>query len=327
MPIWAAPGASSLVHMFGLGVGFGLTQRVGFVLAAVVATGLLGMPAAHATWSVAAVDEETGEVGVAVASCVGFEVSVVPVLVPGVGAAASQADISELSGDRLVESLESGASASEVVEAVVAADEAPEDRQFGVVVLGGGGAGWTGSDTFDVALDRRGAGELVSAQGNILVSEDVVSAAIAAFDASSGELADRLVEALVAGADEGGDSRCGDQAATSAALIVARPGDASYANTDAGALGVDPDSDKVPSVYVSVLVEKGAERAPDRLAAAWAGADRASSQVVIQEVDPGAGTSAEAARQFVGVFMLIVVSLIVGAVVLFVWRRRRRSSA
>ena len=302
-------------------------QRLGAILVAILAVGVLGMPAAQATWSVAAVDEETGEVGVAVASCVGFEVSVVPVLVPGVGAAASQANISELSGARLVEGLEGGASASEVVEAVVAADDAPEDRQFGVVVLGGGGDGWTGADTFDIALDRRGGSEVVSVQGNILVSEDVVSAAIDGFESSSGELADRLVAALVAGADEGGDSRCGAQTATSAALIVARSGDASYAHTDAGVLGVDPASDEVPSVYVSVLVEMGGERAPDRLAAAWAGADRSSSQVVIQQVDPGADTSAEDARQFVRVLLLIMVGLAVGAAVLVIWRRRRRSSA
>lgn len=302
-------------------------QRVGVVLVAVLAVGLLGVPAARATWSVAAVDEGTGEVGVAVASCVGFEVSIVPVLVPGVGAAASQADISELSGDRLVESLESGASASEVVEAVVAADEAPEDRQFGVAVLGGGGDGWTGSGTLDVALDERGLDDIVSVQGNILVSEDVVTAALAAFDSSSGDLPDRLVEALVAGADEGGDSRCGEQTAKSAALIVAKPGDTSYAYTDAGVFGVDPNRDEVPSVFVSVLVEEGGDRAPDRLAAAWAGADRSADQVVIQQIDPGADTSADDARRFVGVLPLIVAGLVIGAVVLFVWRRRRSSTA
>lgn len=297
----------------------------GGVLAVVVAVLVLGMPSALATWSVVGVDEETGEVGVAVASCVGFEVSVVPVLVPGVGAAASQADISELSGERLVDALEGGATAAEAVEAVVAADEAPEDRQFGVVVLGGGGAGWTGSETFDVALDERGAGEVVSAQGNILVSERVVAAAIAAFDASSGALADRLVDALVAGANEGGDSRCGEQAATSAALIVADPDDASYAHTDAGVFGVDPDRGDVPSVFVSVLVAEGGDRAPDRLAAAWAEADR-SDQVVIQQIDPGAETSADSARRFVGVLLLIVLGLVVAGIVAFIVRRRRSAA-
>lgn len=304
-----------------------MERRFGVVFVTMVAVLLVGMPGAFATWSVVGVDEETGEVGVAVASCVGFEVSVVPVLVPGVGAAASQADISELSGQRLVDALEGGADAAEAVEAVVTADESPEDRQFGVVVRGGGGAGWTGSDTFDVALDQRGVDELVSVQGNILVSEDVVAAAIAAFDSSRGDLADRLVEALVAGADEGGDSRCGEQTATSAALIVAQPGDAAYAYTDAGVFGVDPDRDEVPSVFVSVLVEGGGDRAPDRLAAAWADADQSSGQVVIRQIDPGADTSAGNARQFVGVFLLIVAGLIVGVVVLFVWQRRRISAA
>jgi len=197
------------------------------VLGVVVAVFGMGAHVAQATWSVVAVDPETGEVGVAVASCVGSEVSVVPILVPGVGAAASQADISESSGERFVEALSSGATAVETIDAVVAADAAPDDRQFGVVVLGYGGAGWTGSDTFDVAIDRRSADGAVSVQGNILVSEQVVEAALAAFEASAGGLADRLLAALVAGADEGGDLRCGDQTATSAALIVARPGDES----------------------------------------------------------------------------------------------------
>ena len=142
----------------------------------------------------------------AVASCVGFEVTAVPVLVPGVGAAASQANISAPSGALLVESLTDGATALEAVEAVVAADESPDDRQFGVVVLDGGGAGWTGADTLDVALDRRAAGGTVSAQGNILVSEGVVDAVIAAFEAAGGELADRLLAGLAAGADAGGFS-------------------------------------------------------------------------------------------------------------------------
>lgn len=312
------------VVMFGSGAV--LLRWFGGVLAVLVAVLAVGMPSALATWSVVGVDAETGEVGVAVASCVGFEVSVVPVLVPGIGVAASQADISESSGERLVDSLEGGATAAQAVEEVVAADEAPGDRQFGVVVLGGGGAGWTGSEAFDVALDERGAGEVVSVQGNILVSEDVVAAAITAFEASSGDLADRLVDALVAGADEGGDSRCGEQTATSAALIVAKPGDAPYAHTDAGVFGVDPGREDVPSVFVSVLVEEGGDRAPDRLEAAWAEADRSSDQVVIQQIDPGADTSADNARRLVGVVVLIALGLVVVAIGLLLMRRRRSAA-
>ena len=175
-----------------------------------LALAMVGVVAAsaEATWSVVAVDEETGEVGVAVASCVGFEVTVVPVLVPGVGAGASQANISKPSGQRMVDALAGGASAQETIDTVVDADDGMEERQFGVVVLGDGGAGWTGGDTIDVAIDRRSDDGTVAAQGNILVSQEVVDATIAAFGAADGQLADRLLAGLVAGADAGGDARC-----------------------------------------------------------------------------------------------------------------------
>lgn len=270
----------------------------------------VGIQSASATWSVVAVDEETGEVGVAVASCVGFEITVVPVLVPGVGAAASQAAISAPSGDRLVEAITGGATAADAVATVVGLDDDPESRQFGVVVLSDGGAGWSGEENSDVAIDRRNSDGTLAAQGNILVSEDVVNNAIAAFEAADGQLADRLVAGLVAGADAGGDSRCGDQTATAAALIVARPGDQDYAFTDAGVLGVDPDTEDVPSVFVSVLVEKGGERAPDRLAAAWASADTAAESFVFVDIDDGADTSKSSARTAVVVFLVVIASII-----------------
>ena len=295
------------------------------VLVMVAGVVLLGAGRAEATWSIVGVDPETGEVGAAVASCVGFEVSIVPVLVPGVGAAASQADLSRASGDRLVDALQSGASAQEVIDAVVAADDRPDDRQFGAVVIDGGGAAWTGADNLEVATDRRNADATGSAQGNILVSDEVVADAIAAFDAADGELADRLVAGLLAGADAGGDSRCGEQTATAAALIVATPGDPVYAHTDER-LGVDPDSTPVPSVFVSVLVNRDGDRAPDRLAEVWATADPDASTIVIRQVDDGADTDARRFRVVAAVVLALIAALVIGVViaVVVVWRRRRR---
>jgi uncharacterized Ntn-hydrolase superfamily protein len=214
-----------------------------------------------------------------------------------------------------------------VVDAVVAADDAPEDRQFGVVVLDNGGAGWTGSSTFDVAVDRQSIEGAVSAQGNILVSDVVIDAAIMAFNDSAGELPDRLLAALVAGADEGGDARCGDQTATSAALIVARPGDETYAFTDAGLLGVDPTETAVPSVFLSVLVAEGGDRAPDRLLEAWADADRSASTVTIREIDPGADTITRGARTTVLVFLGAIVLMGVTIVVAIAVSRKRAKTA
>jgi uncharacterized Ntn-hydrolase superfamily protein len=297
-------------------------------LGTVIAVVLLGVQPALATWSVVAVDNETGEVGVAVASCVGSEVTVVPVLVPGVGAAASQAHISPPSGARIVKALLGGATAEEAINVVVSIDDAPDERQFGVVVLDDGGSGWTGADTLDVAVDRRSSDGTASVQGNILVTDGVVDAAIAAFDASAGDLPDRLLAALVAGADEGGDARCGEQTATSAALIVARRGDQVYAFTDVGVLGVDPDTTTVPSVFVSVLVPEGGDRAPDRLAEAWANADHDASIVTIRQIDPGANTATQRARTVVIVFLAVVGLIVAGVVVVVIrWRRRAATPA
>jgi uncharacterized Ntn-hydrolase superfamily protein len=303
-------------------IGVNLMFRLIVSLGAVVAVLAIGAQPAEATWSVVAVDPRTGEVGVAVASCVGSEVSIVPVLVPGVGAAASQARISPPSGARIVKALSAGATAEETINVVVSVDDAPDDRQFGVVVFDRGGAGWTGTNTFDVAVDRRSTNGTVSAQGNILVSEDVIDAAIAAFNAAAGELPDRLLAALVAGADEGGDSRCGDQTARSAALIVARPGDETYSFTDAGVLGVDPTKSTVPSIFISVLVPEGGDRAPDRLFEAWAGADHDAPTVVIRQIDSGAGTAIQ--RVTTIALVLVGLAIVVGVVVLVAVVRSRR---
>jgi uncharacterized Ntn-hydrolase superfamily protein len=298
-------------------------------LVAVLGSVLLVAGRADATWSIVGVDTETGEVGVAVASCVGFEVTVVPVLVPGVGAAASQANISKGSGDRIVDALESGASAQEVIDAVVAADDRPDDRQLGVVVIDGGGAGWTGADNLDVATDGRNAEVTGAAQGNILVSGEVVDETLAAFDAADGELADRLLAGLLAGADAGGDARCGEQTATAAALLVAAPDDPVYAHTDVSALGVDPESTPVPSVFVSVLVEREGDRAPDRLAELWESADRDSSSIVIRQIDEGADVDARRLRVIATIALAVAAVLVVVAVTagVLAWRRRRRRSS
>ncbi len=302
-----------------------MIRRLAAVTAAVGVLFGLGVGPAAATWSVVGTDPDTGEVGVAVASCVGFEVTVVPVLVAGIGAAASQANISRPSGVRIVDALESGSTASAVIDAVVAADDSPEIRQFGVVVLDDGAAGWTGSDTLDVAVDRVGDANTVAVQGNTLVSADVADAAVTTFSATEGALPDRLLAALVAGADAGGDSRCGPQTATAAALLVARPGDGTYAFTDSVLLGVDPASEAVPSIFVSVLLNRGDERAPDRLLQVWNAADKSTGSVVIRQIDDGADASRTRSLVMLAVIagLLIMAGIAVVAIILRSRRKRR----
>lgn len=195
--------------------------------ALVVALVVLTTAPAGATWSVVGVDPETGEVGVAVASCVelgaldfddGFELVA---LSPGNGAGVSQALFNVDSRVEIQRLLDSGASADEIIAFAsdLDFDSDAEQRQHGVVLLTGEAAGFTGDGNNDVALDVQGMN--VSAQGNILVSAAVVDDAVAAFESAvDGSLADQLVDALEAGSLAGGDSRCDEQTALFAHISV-----------------------------------------------------------------------------------------------------------
>ncbi len=191
---------------------------IGSVLTALLLT-IFSSPAG-ATFSIVAFDPETGEVGVAVQSRA-FNVGMaVPWVEAGVGAIATQASTNESFGPRGLALLRSGLSAEDVLEQLIAHDEGRENRQVGIVDVRGGVAQHTGDKTNDWAGGIMGPN--FSCQGNILVSEAVVAGMEKAFRETEGELAVRLLAALVAAQEAGGDSR-GKQ---SAALIVGRPSDA-----------------------------------------------------------------------------------------------------
>jgi uncharacterized Ntn-hydrolase superfamily protein len=109
-----------------------------------------------------------------------------------------------------------GLSAQEALEQLVEADEERARRQAGMVDACGNAAAYTGQGCFEWAGHIVGEG--FTCQGNILVSEETVQAMARTFEESEGELADRLVAALEAGQEAGGDRR-GQQ---SAALLVVR---------------------------------------------------------------------------------------------------------
>ncbi len=156
--------------------------------------------------------------GVAVASKFLSVGSAVPAARAGMGALATQAWANTGYKDRGLALLESGRPASEVVEALTGDDEGRELRQLGVVDRHGQAATYTGSECFEWAGGRTG--RSCACQGNILFGPEVVDAMLAEFEASSGELLDRLMSALRAGDSAGGDRR-GRQ---SAALLVVRQG-------------------------------------------------------------------------------------------------------
>lgn len=179
-------------------------------------------PNALATWSIIAVDRATGAIGIAGASCT-FDVQGIASIVPGRGAIVTQAASNYFARMRGVDVMEEGASTRNVLAAMRDEQFEPERQQYGVILTeneapevysGSMIQGWSGTKTDnDVAV-----------LGNILVGESVLAEAFRAYNVNRDEpLAHRLMESLIAGADAGGDSRCGDQKARSAFLSVFNP--------------------------------------------------------------------------------------------------------
>jgi uncharacterized Ntn-hydrolase superfamily protein len=163
------------------------------------------------TFSIVARDPQTGWLGLATSSkalaagatpeCVKF----------GVGAIASQAFANPylaIDGLRL---LEDGLPAERVVERVIESDRGRDLRQLGIVDHEGRVAAYTGERCIPWAGHLIGSGYVCL--GNILEGKDVVKAMATAFERSGGDpLYERLVRALEAGQEAGGDRR-GRQAA------------------------------------------------------------------------------------------------------------------
>jgi uncharacterized Ntn-hydrolase superfamily protein len=176
------------------------------------------------TYSLVACDLARGEWGVAVQSKFLAVGAGVPWAEPEVGALATQALANLRYGPDGMALLREGASAVEVVRRLTEADEGRDERQLGVVDGNGQAATYTGSACLDWAGGVTGEG--YAAQGNILVSQETVTALAETFEASSGALTERLLQALAAAQLAGGDRR-GQQ---SAALLVVRK-DGGYMGT------------------------------------------------------------------------------------------------
>lgn len=189
-----------------------------WALAAGAATGSFKGSPVIATFSIVAFDPATGDLGVAVTSKFPAVGSGVPWAKAGVGAVATQAAANLSYGQDGLDLMARGLSAQAALDKVVNADAGREDRQAGMVDAKGRAATFTGKNCFSWAGGRTG--ENFAVQGNILVGPETVEAMAKAFEASKGELADRLLTALDAGQAAGGDRRGRE----SAALLVVRKG-------------------------------------------------------------------------------------------------------
>ena len=165
------------------------------------------------TFSVLGRDATTGDLGIAVSSCILAVGRAVPTARPGVGIVAVQARGRRGLGNSLLAGLTDGTSPAVLVRRAAHAAEDAE-RQLAVLDAAGSVAADTGPGSFPVS--GHVVGEGFSVQGNMLAGEDVLPAMAQAFTSAPGDLPDRLLAALTAGQDAGGDLR-GRQ---SASLLV-----------------------------------------------------------------------------------------------------------
>ncbi len=133
---------------------------------------------------------------------------------PGVGAVATQSFVDPDYGPLGLSLMRSGKSASQALEALLAADAHADVRQVGMVDASGNVANHTGENSIDEHCEIAGPGFTV--QANLMWKPTVCEAMARAFESADGDLAERILRALQAAEDEGGDIR-GRQ---SAALLV-----------------------------------------------------------------------------------------------------------
>lgn len=168
-----------------------------------------------ATYSIVALDEATGELGVAVQSHWFSVGSVVPWAKAGVGAVATQSFVKVDYGPEGLNLMESGMSATKALETLISKDDGEDIRQVGMIDFNGNVTAHTG----DRCIEHAGhiIGDNYSVQANVMTKSTVPKAMADTFDNSKGDLADKMMAAMEAAEAEGGDMR-GKQSA--AMLIV-----------------------------------------------------------------------------------------------------------
>jgi uncharacterized Ntn-hydrolase superfamily protein len=234
------------------------------------------------TYSIVARDRATGELGAAVQSHWFSVGSVVTWARPGVGAVATQSVAEIAHGPNALARLTEGLDAESAIAAVLSEDRLAGYRQLGVVDAVGRAAAHTGADC--IAHAGHSSGEGFTCQANMMAGTTVPDAMASAYLAHEGDLAERLLAALDAGEDAGGDVR-GRQSA--ALLVVPADGEPWRTRFD---VRVEDDPD--PLVQLRRLVHLArayemAERA-DELAAAGAHAEAGGLYLAAAELAPEA---------------------------------------
>lgn len=167
------------------------------------------------TYSIVARDPDTGQLGVAVQSHWFSVGPLVPWAEAGVGAVATQSFVDPAYGPLGLDLMRAGKTARQALDGLLVSDPGAAVRQVAMIDAKGTVAAHTGTKCIPGAGHITGAN--FSVQATLMLNDKVWPAMAEAFKTASGDLADRMMAALQAAQDVGGDIR-GKQSA--AILLV-----------------------------------------------------------------------------------------------------------
>jgi uncharacterized Ntn-hydrolase superfamily protein len=245
-------------------------KQIAAFLIACVSSGVLAGAQAPAqddllfpgTFSILGYDPATGELGGAVQSRVFSVGNGVLWAEADTGIVATQAIVDVSYGPKALALLRTGLKPEAIVKATWDSDPDPglngrpwpkAGRQFAVMNAKGEYAAFTGPEASKWAGHKGGA--LCTAQGNILAGEAVVNGMVAAFENTTGHISLRLMAALDAGQEAGGDTR-GKQ---SAAMLIVKKDGGVWLHNDV-VLRLQVDDNPEPLKELRRLVEMNARR-------------------------------------------------------------------
>jgi len=177
------------------------------------------------TYSLIALDKQSGTFGVACATGGPALGGFVPHMLPGIGAAITQGfSTNVFSAEQGLYRLANGEKVADIISSLQQQDNGAAWRQVALMDQRGVAAGWTGDENVPVAEMRISDGLLIA--GNMLANRDVIPAMEAAYldTRQRKDIASALIAALSAAQQQGGDHR----GTLSAALKVRAPGGLPY---------------------------------------------------------------------------------------------------
>ncbi len=157
------------------------------------------------TYSIIALDRETGLLGLGVQSRALSIGNRVVTAKGGVAIVAHQSSSNPMYGKLIIDGIERGMTPQQALEFALRADKDPDRRQVSVIDIKGRSASWTSKTIPDWKGHR--CTDAYCVQGNTLAGEGVIDAMAKAYESAQGPMAERLLAALDAGEAAGGDRR------------------------------------------------------------------------------------------------------------------------